>query len=86
MKKQLGIILLVFIAAVAFSGAVSAQPSANSVFSGPIINSPGTTIGGGSVVSNTGGDITNSLTSAWYKKTSTVGKNGNNIKIGSIIL
>jgi len=86
MKKQLGIILLIFIAAIAFSGAASAQPMFNSVYSGPIINSPGTTISGGNYISNTGGDTSNIIKSSMFKSTNTIGKNGNNIKIGSIIV
>ena len=85
MKKQLGILILVFLAAVGFSGAVSAHSTANSVFSGPIINSPGTTVDGGNYFSNGSGDVTNSIKSTSKKKTTTYGKNGNNVKIGTII-
>ena len=85
MKKQLGILLFILIIIVGFSGVVSAHPSANSVISGPLTNSPGSTVSAGNVVSNTSGDVTNSIKSTSKKKTTTYGKNGNNLKIGNII-
>jgi hypothetical protein len=69
MKKLLGISLLAFVIIVGFSGAAAAQPISSVVSSGSIIDSPGTIIAGGNVVSITGGDTMNSIGSNIHKAT-----------------
>ena len=73
MKKQLGILLLAFIATVGF--VVTDQPIVSAVSSGIIINSPGTAVEGGNVNSSTSKDVTNTIESSTNKSTTNIGGN-----------
>ena len=73
MKKQLKILLIAFIAAVGISGAVAAQPVATAASGELIINSPGASVVGGNVNSNTSGDAINPIESTTHKSTTNIG-------------
>jgi len=76
MKKLLVIFLLTFAVIVGFSGSVAATPvyHGHSHFShAQIINSPGSTLAGGNVISKTGGDTFNVIGGKGKKSTTNIG-------------